>query len=130
MKNSLSHFVLRLGVVFVMCSLLSYGCINTNTHFEPFKQTVLIDESYKLSLHYGFIHNSSSSNSNKIYELNFEESQGGTSYLFGVFKIKEHNGYDYKRLKVLDENSNTVLNLSINDLKEIGRDTVDLNLLL
>jgi len=50
--------------------------------------------------------------------------------LFGLFKIKEHNGHDYKRLQILNRDSLVVAKLSINDLKQMDGDTVDLNMYL
>jgi hypothetical protein len=67
--------------------------------------------------------------SNYIYSLSFDRVNGGSNYIFGKIKIKESNGYDEKRLHVVD-GTNRIHSFSINDFKAIGEDTVNVNLLL
>lgn len=52
----------------------------------------------------------------KLYKVFFDSVSGGSSYLFGTFKIKEHNGHSYKRMTVL-KNNTPVIKYSINDLE-------------
>ena len=106
------------------------GCINTNAKYEAYEQLTFIDDQFELSIVNGKVDSICRSNGNNFYNIYFEESRGGSSYLFGVFKINEHDGHDYKRLVILDKNSKVITSLSINDLRKSKMDTVNLNAFL
>lgn len=130
MKNLSNQYALRKLLSYFLLILLFYGCVNTNAIFEPYKRIVSLDNKHFLRLYGASIDRSINLSSNRIYDIAFAESQGGTSYLFGFVKINEQNGHDYKRLQILNRDSIVIARFSINDLKQIDGDTVDLNMYL
>lgn len=115
-------------IVAILISLL-FSCVNTHAWFDEYNQIVILDKSHFMESISCEISIRDSVGSNYIYSLSFDRVNGGSNYIFGKIKIKESNGYDEKRLHVVD-GTNRIHSFSINDFKAIGEDTVNVNLLL
>jgi len=111
--------------IFLIIVLAS--CVNTNAHFPPVQQLIILDNDLTLYSDTDEIKRLNIIDSNSVWELSTLRYQGGATYLFGMIKIKEVDKYSENRIRVIDDKQQTILYFSINDLIESNQDTINLN---
>jgi len=99
------------------------------THSE-YKILVIMDDDYSLASKSCEILKDEEGRMSNLYSVVFNEVKGGRSkFIFSDKPYRVHDGHNGKRLQVY-RNDSLVGALSVNDFKSLGKDTVDLNLIL
>lgn len=117
-KKHIIHLIL---LVIFLCS----ACISQQNHYPEKIFFIRLDCEYRLESISAKIENISAKEEDCIHQIIFDKARGGKTKLFGLFKIRESDAFEGKRLKIL-QGSKEVKNLSINELSNYKQDTIGL----
>lgn len=95
--------------------LVFSGCVYSHSTYDEKKFKIAAEASYDASIIAGSIMPYDSSNHQIYYQVAFDKVNGGTSYLFGIWKYNEVSGNKVERL--IFKKGEETLRYSIKDLE-------------